>query len=36
MALKRLIFRATRGKAYAHFFPMKIDEQDRIKGLEEE
>ena len=36
MALKRLVFRATRGKAYAHFFPMHIDKLDLIKGLEEE
>lgn len=32
MTLKKLIFRATRGKAYTHFFDLEIDQEDRMKG----
>jgi hypothetical protein len=33
MALKKMLFRATRGKAYVHFFNVEIQPQDRMRGV---
>lgn len=33
MSMKKMIFRATRGKAYVHFFPVEIRPQDRMRGI---
>jgi len=32
MTFKRMIYRATRGKAYSYFFDLKIDPADRMSG----
>ena len=36
MSFKRLVFRATRGKAYATFFKYSIPIQDRMKGVSDD
>ena len=32
-SFKKMIFRATRGKAYTHFFDVNIDIEDRMRGV---
>ena len=33
MSFKKMIFRATRGKAYVHFFGVEIPIEDRMRGV---
>lgn len=33
MSLKKLVFRATRGKAFTHFFPLNISPEDRMRDV---